>query len=31
MNAPKKKKQWITPSVKEVMIFFECTCYAGAV
>ena len=31
MNTEKKKKQWITPSVKVVMIFFECTCYAGAV
>lgn len=26
-----KKKQWIKPSVKDVPIFFECTCYAGAV
>lgn len=31
MNTEKKKKQWITPSVKVVMIFFECTSYAGAV
>jgi len=30
MNPDKKKKQWITPSVKVVMIFFECTSYAGA-
>jgi len=26
-----KKKQWIKPSIKDVPIFFECTCYAGAV
>lgn len=26
-----KKKLWITPAVKDVPIFFECTCYAGAV
>ena len=25
------KKLWIKPSVENVMIFFECTCYAGAV
>jgi len=31
MKTATKKKQWITPSVKEVKIFFECTCYAGAV
>jgi len=31
MKTPKNKKQWITPSVKVVMIFFECTSYAGAV
>ncbi len=28
---PNKKKLWIKPSVKDVPIFFECTCYAGAV
>jgi len=26
-----EKKQWIKPSIKTVRIFFECTCYAGAV
>ena len=26
-----QKKQWIKPSMKDVMIFFECTCYSGAV
>ena len=31
MKTEARKKQWITPSVKVVMIFFECTCYAGAV
>jgi len=25
------KKKWIKPSVKDVLIFFECTAYAGAV
>lgn len=25
------KKQWIKPSMKDVPVFFECTCYAGAV
>ena len=25
------KKQWTKPSIKDVPIFFECTCYAGAV
>jgi hypothetical protein len=24
------KKTWIKPRLKEVPIFFECTCYAGA-
>ena len=28
---PNPKKLWIKPSVKDVMIFFECTCYAGSV
>jgi hypothetical protein len=31
MKTEPKKKQWITPRVREVRIFFECTCYAGAV
>jgi hypothetical protein len=26
-----KKKRWIKPTLKAVPIFFECTCYAGAV
>ncbi len=25
------KKLWTKPAAKDVMIFFECTCYAGAV
>jgi hypothetical protein len=25
------KKRWIKPMLKSVPIFFECTCYAGAV
>jgi hypothetical protein len=25
------KKQWIKPALKSLPIFFECTCYAGAV
>ena len=25
------KKKWIKPTLKTVPIFFECTCYAGAV
>jgi hypothetical protein len=25
------KKLWIKPTLKTVPIFFECTCYAGAV
>jgi hypothetical protein len=25
------KKRWIKPTLKTVPIFFECTCYAGAV
>ncbi len=28
---PTQKKLWIKPAAKNVMIFFECTCYAGAV
>jgi hypothetical protein len=24
------KKRWIKPTLKTVPIFFECTCYAGA-
>ncbi len=28
---PTEKKQWVKPSMKDVPIFFECTCYAGAV
>jgi hypothetical protein len=27
----KAKKQWTKPELKDVPIFFECTCYAGAV
>jgi hypothetical protein len=25
------KKQWTKPALKSLPIFFECTCYAGAV
>jgi len=25
------KKRWIKPMLKTVPIFFECTCYAGAI
>jgi hypothetical protein len=25
------KKQWVKPMLKTVPIFFECTCYAGAI
>jgi hypothetical protein len=25
------KKQWIKPMLKTLPIFFECTCYSGAV
>ena len=25
------KKKWVKPAVKDVPIFFECTCYAGAI
>jgi hypothetical protein len=25
------KKRWTKPTLKNVPIFFECTCYAGAV
>ena len=25
------KKRWVKPMLKTVPIFFECTCYAGAV
>jgi len=31
MNTVAEKKQWTKPSIKTVRIFFECTCYAGAV
>jgi hypothetical protein len=31
MKTPGSKKRWIKPSIKDVMIFFECTCYAGSV
>ncbi len=27
----RNKKRWIKPTLKTVPIFFECTCYAGAV
>jgi hypothetical protein len=27
----RNKKRWIKPRLKTVPIFFECTCYAGAV
>jgi hypothetical protein len=30
MKTPAVKKRWIKPSIKDVMIFFECTCYAGS-
>jgi hypothetical protein len=30
MKTAHPKKQWITPAIKEIPIFFECTCYAGA-
>jgi hypothetical protein len=26
-----KRKRWIKPYMKHVPIFFECTCYAGAI
>ena len=25
------KKKWVKPEAKDVPIFFECTCYAGAI
>ncbi len=28
---PTEKKQWVKPVMKDVPIFFECTCYAAAV
>src|SRR4051812_20321555 len=31
MKTSTKKKQWQKPAIKDVPIFFECTCYAGAV
>jgi hypothetical protein len=31
MKKPSSLKQWKKPSHKPVPIFFECTCYAGAV
>jgi hypothetical protein len=30
MKTSARKKQWQKPAIKEVPIFFECTCYAGA-
>jgi hypothetical protein len=31
MEMKKAKKRWIKPAMKDVPIFFECTCYAGAI
>jgi hypothetical protein len=31
MNIKTAKKEWIKPAIKEIQIFFECTCYAGSV
>jgi len=31
MNTKSAKKEWIKPAIKEIQIFFECTCYAGSV
>jgi len=31
MNIKSAKKEWIKPAIKEIQIFFECTCYAGSV
>jgi len=31
MKDAKNRKQWKKPSFKKIPIFFECTCYAGAV
>jgi hypothetical protein len=25
------RKKWVKPALKNVPIFFECTCYAGAI
>ena len=30
MKTATQKKRWIKPSLKDVPIFFECTCYAGS-
>jgi len=30
MKTTNQKKRWIKPALKDVPIFFECTCYAGA-
>ena len=29
-SSKQKKKRWETPAFKKIMIFFECTSYAGA-
>ena len=31
MNTKSAKKEWVKPAIKEIQIFFECTCYAGSV
>ncbi len=31
MNKSNSPKKWNKPSYKPIPIFFECTCYAGAV
>jgi hypothetical protein len=31
MKPSAPRKQWIKPAIKDIRIFFECTCYAGAV
>jgi hypothetical protein len=30
MNTATNKKKWVKPALRDVPIFFECTCYAGA-
>ena len=30
-TTPTPKKKWTTPQLREIPIFFECTCYAGSV
>jgi len=31
MNPASSRKKWGKPAYKPIPIFFECTCYAGAV